>query len=583
LLRFFIPEAEGTTAAMNFDPAMSKNEHAKLAKDGLDVWDDIFEYAKAGYAAIPEEQFGRMRWYGIYQQKPNEGHFMWRIKIPGGRLKPHQLREIGQLAAAYGHGFGDITTRQDIQLHWLTIENFPDAFDRIYNKAGLYTNFACGDTPRNTVSCPLGGLLKNEMLDVGDLPQQLANMYRDGGKEFSNLPRKFKTAISGCPLHCNQPQIQDLAAFPVVRNRNGQEERGLGILVGGGLSSTPHFGQSLRVFIPESKVAQQIPEVFAEVCRIFRDADELRYKRKRARLKFLVADKGWQWFRDELESRLGYPLEHDDSIVYPKGALHTDHMGVGPQKDGLYYVGVPVERGRWTAEQMLAVAELSERFAADGRAQIRLSQKQNVLLVNIPPSNVDELKRQLDAAGLSPHAPLWRESLISCTGTQFCNLAVVETKQRAYEILKYLEEEVELDSPIMVAVSGCPNSCSQYQIADIGLTGIKAIFNGQKVDAYDVLVGGALGEDPEFTQPLVNKCPAAVVQKVIAALVRNYKANRVEDTDGEVETFRDFVARNTVEQLRAWSDIPDWKPPPPRAKKIGAVAEAEAAAEPVQA
>ena len=571
---------------MNFDPAMAKNEHVKQAKDGLDVWDDIFRYAKTGFASIPEEDFARMRWYGIYQQKPNEGHFMWRIKIPGGRLAPHQLREIGHLAYAYGRGIGDITTRQDIQLHWLTIENFPDAFDRIYNKAGLYTNFACGDTPRNVVSCPLRGVLETEILDVGNLPQQLSDMYRDGGKEFSNLPRKFKTAISGCPLHCNQPQINDLSAFPVLRPRRrgaepsgsaaGEFERGLGILVGGGLSSTPHFAQSLRVFVPEEKIATQIPEIFRHVCHIFRDADELRYKRKRARLKFLVADKGWQWFRDELESRLGYPLEHDDSVVNPKGALHTDHMGSGRQKDGLFYVGVPIERGRWTAEQMIAVADLAERYAAGGKAQIRLSQKQNVLLLNIPQENLADLKRALTDAGLPPHAPLWRESLISCTGTQFCNLAVVETKQRAYDVLKYLEAEVELDTPIMVAFSGCPNSCSQYQIADIGLTGTKAIFNGEKVDAYDVMVGGCLGEDPEFTQQVAAKCPAAVVQKVIAQLVRNYKANRVEDTDGEVEPFRDFIARNTVEQIRAWSEIPDWKAPPPKAKKKGAEADAEA-------
>jgi sulfite reductase beta subunit-like hemoprotein len=574
---------------MNFDPAMSKTEHVKREKDGLDIWNDIFSFARTGFASIPETDFARMRWYGIYQQKPNEGHFMWRIKLPGGRVTPAQLREIGHITNEHARGFADITTRQDIQLHWLTIESFPDCLDRIYKKVGLYTDFACGDTPRNVCSCPLDGLLKDEIVGVGNLVQGLSDMYRDGGKEFSNLPRKFKSTIAGCPLHCHQPQINDVAAFGVVR---ADGSRGLGIMVGGGLSSTPHFAQSLRVFVPEAKIQEQIPQIFRHVAHIFRDADSLRYKRTRARLKFLVADKGWQWFRDELEARLGYALEHDDSIVQPKGALHTDHMGRGEQKDGLWYVGVPIERGRWTGDQMIAVADLAERYAAPGKAHVRLSQKQNVLLPNIPRENLDALCKALTDAGLEPHAPLWRESLVSCTGTQFCNLAVAETKDRAKAILEYLEEHVGLDSPIMVSVTGCPNSCSQYQIADIGLRGIPIplddklrtlgaeprVDDPKKTDGFDLLVGGALGENPEFTTEVVRKVPAAVVPRVIGALVENYKANRIEDTDGEVETFRDFVGRQEVEQLRTWAAIPDWTPPPPRPVRVPAAAATKAAA-----
>jgi sulfite reductase beta subunit-like hemoprotein len=559
---------------MNFDPAMSKNEHVKREKDGLDVWDDIFRYAKTGYNSIPEADFGRMRWYGIYQQKPNEGHFMWRIKLPGGRVTPAQLREIGQLTNQYARGFNDITTRQDIQLHWLTIEAFPDCLDRIYNKVGLYTDFACGDTPRNVCSCPLDGLIKNQIVPLGNLVQQLSDMFRAGRKEFSNLPRKFKSSVAACPLHCHQPQINDIGVFGVIRG----DQRGLGVMVGGGLSSTPHYAQSLRVFVPEDKIQTQIPDIVRHTAHIFRDADELRYKRKRARLKFLVADKGWQWFRDDLERRLGYQLEHDDSIVNPRGALHTDHVGTGEQSDGLYYVGVAVERGRWTGDQQIAVAELAERFASPGKAQIRLSQKQNALLVNIPKENVDALSKELEQIGLAPHAPRWRESLVSCTGTQFCNLAVVETKDRAKAVLEYLEREVELDTPMMVAFSGCPNSCSQYQIADIGLTGIPVIYEGQKVDGYNLNVGGCLGEDPEFSQELVAKVPAVLAHKVIRSLVENYKANRIVDTDGEPEPFRDFIARNDIETLRKWATIPEWTPPPVRVKRTAAAAAATAEA-----
>ena len=550
-----------------YKPGMAANERMKDEKDALDSWDDIFKYAREGFAGISADDIIRMRWYGMYQQKPNNGHFMWRIKLPGGRVTPLQLREIGLLTNQYAHGFSDITTRQDIQLHWLTIENFPDCFDRIYNKCGLYTNFACGDTPRNVCSCPLDGLAANQVCDMGDVVQRISDMYRDGGKEFSNLPRKFKGSASACPLHCNQPQINDIGAFGVIRP-NG--ERGLGIVVGGGLSNTPHFAQGLRVFIPEAKVEEQLPAIFRTVTHIFRDSEECRYKRKHARFKFVVAEKGWQWVRDELERRLGYELIHDESIVDPRGALHTDHMGVGKQNNGLFYVGSPVKGGRWTGDQMIAVAGLAERYAEPGKGQIRLSQKQNFLLVNIPENNVDTLSKELAAIGLEPKAPIWRSNLVSCTGMQYCNLAVTETKDRAKEILAHLERELpQLDSPIMVSVSGCPNSCAQVHIADIGLTGTKAIWNGQKVDAFDLMVGGCLGEEKSWSKTIVPKIPGDLVKTVVTQLTRNYLANRVEFEDGEAEPFRAFVARNSAEQLAAWSAIEGWTPP---VKKVHAAA-----------
>jgi len=552
---------------MNFDEKMTKNEHIKRAKDGLDVWNDILRYAREGFAAIPEDDFPRMRWYGIYQQKPNEGHFMWRIRISGGRLKAWQLREIAHVANDHGRGFADVTTRQCIQLHWMTIESFPDALERIGNKAGLYTQFACGDTPRNVCSCPLSGLLKNEILDVGNLPKQLSDMFKAAGHEFSNLPRKFKSTISGCPLHCNQPQINDISGFGVRRIRNGVEQRGLGVMVGGGLSSTPHFGQGLRIFVPEAKIAEQIPKIWRGVCEIFRDADELRYKRIRARLKFLVADKGWQWMRDELERRIGFELEHDEEIASPRGALHTDHMGIGEQKDGAFYVGIPIERGRWTATQMHAVADLTEKYGS-ADSEVRLSQKQNVIITGVPKANIESLVKALQQVGLDPHAPLWRHNLISCTGIEFCNLAVVETKQRAYEILQYLEKTVELDSPVMLSISGCPNSCAQYQVADIGLTGTKAQWEGQKVDAYDLCVGGRFGETPEFVRTLFEKVPTPIIHRQIEGVMRAYMANRVDPiTDDDPETFRDFIDRISIDDLRSWSKIPEWTAPPPKVKR----------------
>ncbi len=556
---------------------LNKVEAIKQAKDGLDVWSDIHAYAvkevppladdrkeqflKAGgradeltaaarQAVITEEDFVRMRWFGMYQQLPNIGHFMMRIRIPNGFVTPEQLREIGNLSAKYGRGFGDITTRQCIQLHWLTIEAFPDIFVRL-ESVGLVSKFACGDTPRNVVGCPLAGVLAAETIDATPEVAAVNKMFLDGNKEFSNFPRKFKTALAGCHLHCHQPQINDIGVFGVKRISpiTGKEERGYGIMVGGGLSTQPYMAQGLRAFI----TPDQLPAVCRGIAHIFRDHG-YREKRTRARMKYLVADWGWQKFRDYLEDDIGFKLTHDPNIVSPEYAPHTDHMGSGPQKQpGLSYIGVPVERGRITSDQMLAAAEIAQAFGK-GKAQIGLSNKQNLLFMNIPTEHVTEMCKKLDGVGLTPHAPLWRTNLISCTGTQFCNLAIVETKQRAKGILEFLEKEVQIDSPIMISVTGCPNSCGQYQIADIGLMGVVCNFRGVRgTEAYQILLGGTLGADPHFGSLAMKKVPADYVHKAIQGIVEAYKTHRI-DSD---ETFRMFVQRHPAEQLAKWLTIPE--------------------------
>jgi sulfite reductase beta subunit-like hemoprotein len=581
--------AETGTVTTADGKKINKVEALKKAKDGLDVWDDIFRYAAnpspppvedfvktfspeqkaywesglidtsdpvvlksvARRAAITEEDFVRVRWFGMYQQLPNIGHFMLRIRIPNGFLTPAQLREIGLLTAQYARGFGDITTRQCIQLHWLTIDAFPDIFTRL-EKVGLVSKFACGDTPRNVVGCPLAGVLAAETIDATPEVAAINQMFLDGNKEFSNFPRKFKSAIAGCHLHCHQPQINDIGVFGVKRVSpiTGKEERGYGIVVGGGLSTQPHMAQGLRAFV----TPEQLPAVCRGIAHIFRDHG-YREKRTRARMKYLVADWGWQKFRDYLEDDIGFKLTHDPNIVAPEFAPHTDHMGSGPQKQpGLSYIGVPVERGRITSDQMLSAAEIAGRFSAPGKGQIGLSNKQNLLFLNIPTEKVAEMSKELAGVGLTPHAPLWRTSLISCTGTQFCNLAIVETKSRAARILKFLEEECQIDSPIMVSVTGCPNSCGQFQIADIGLMGVVCNYKGvRQTEAYQILLGGTLGADPHFGTLTLKKVPADYVHKSIKGIVDAYKANRID----EDETFRQFVQRHTSEQLAAWLTIPE--------------------------
>lgn len=513
-----------------------KDEALKRAKDGLDVFDDIARFAREGFAAIPPDDLKRLKWFGIYTQRPEtDGFFMIRLKVPAGQMSSAVAREIGHITRQYGRNVADVTTRQDIQLHWIQVADLPDILDRWYNKLGMNQSFACGDTPRNVTACPLAGVLPDEAFDTRPYAEAVAEMYHRGGKEFSNLPRKFKTAIGACPIHCHAPQINDVGLFAARRTRGGRSESGFGVLVGGGLRDTPHFGQSLRVFLPQDVAL--VTDVCRRIANIFRDTDELRQGRLRARLKFYVARVGWQAFRDRLEDVLGYTLEHDDSIVDPIGATHGDHMGIGRQKThGLSYVGVPIERGRLSGDDLITLADLADRYAADGRGRLVATIKQNLILTDIPSSRVDDLVRELTDAGLSPHRHPLRTSLLSCTGVEFCKLAVVETKQRAKEILSYLEERVPLDEPLFLSVTGCPNSCAQYQIADIGLHGVPTKYRGEKVDGYHVLLGAKIGENPEFARFVTTpagkrlKVPSPVIHEAIERLLCAYKT---EGRDGE--------------------------------------------------
>jgi sulfite reductase beta subunit-like hemoprotein len=535
-----------------------KVEAIKRAKDGLDVWDDIHRYAAIGeYSAIEPDDFERLKWYGVYRQKPNDGHFMFRVKIPGGALTAFKLREIAEIGRLYGRGFGDITTRQDIQFHWLTIRDIPDVFDRIYNKLGMYQCFSCGDAPRNVTACPLAGLLADEIVDISGMAQALSDMYKDGGKDFSNLPRKHKTGICACRIHCAAPQINEIGLFGVERERNGQVERGLGVSVGGGLRDTPYYGPSLRVFLKPD--IELVKDVVRKITHVYRDQDALRQGRLRARLKFYLQDIGWEGFREKLESYLGYRLDHDDSIVGPVGAGNDDHVGVGALKNGLMYVGVPVPRGRVSTEQMTRIADLADKYCQDPNRQLNTTIKQNLLFLHIRPGQVDDLKKELADLELPVDAHVLRRNLLSCTGTQFCNLAVVETKDRAKRILDYLEAQVPTEEPIFVSVTGCPNSCAQYQIADIGLQGTLYTYKGQKgVEHYHLLVGGRMGVDPEFGRFVCRdgdkkiKIPAEQVHLAIERLIRAYQAEKAGG-----ERFADWAQRQEMNRLADLVTLPE--------------------------
>lgn len=531
-------------------------EVMKKEKDALDVLADLYRYSDIGdYASIPSDDVDRFKWFGVYRQKPKAGHMMLRIKIPGGQISPAQLRGISELTDKYARGFGDITTRQTIQLHWLEMKSIRPIFEALRD-LGMNSQFACGDCPRNVVSCPLAGVAKDELFDSADLVQELSTTFQGLGKAVSNLPRKFKSSLGSCSIHCQQPQINDLA-FYGVRRPNGQT--GFGLLVGGGLSDTPHFAQPMRVFVKP----EQVSDVGRAVAFLFRDHG-YREKRNHARLKFLVADKGWEWTRDQIEANLGYKLERDDSLQHPP-AVHSDHMGTGEQRDGNFYIGVPIERGRWTARNMRDIADLADKHGT-GEKRIRLTNKQNVMLLDIPKANVRTVSTALGSDAV--HLPLGghplRDMLISCTGTEFCNLAVAETKHRAGAILKWLEENTEIDFPLFITVVGCPNSCAQYQIADIGLTGTGMMDphrkdpagKSLKIEGFKVLLGARIGTDPRFGEVISKRVPSDRVHLSIKNLIDTYKAERAD----EDETFTGWVLRSEPERLRALIEEPALAP-----------------------
>ena len=539
--------------------AKADAEAIKKAKDGLDVWPDILRYAQDGYSSIAPDDFLRMRWYGIYQQQPNEGHFMLRVKVPSGSMSSEQMRAVATVAKDHGRGIADITTRQNFQFHWITINEMPTVIGKL-EAAGLTTSGACGDITRNVCGCPVAGVDPNELYDTREIVESVTKFFLNN-KDFSDLPRKYKISISGCPIHCNQPEINDVGIQAVRRNVNGNEEIGFHVRVGGGLSTQPYFAQQLDIFIKP----EQILEVCRAVTEIFRDCG-YRQRRNHTRLKFLVADWGAAKFREELIQRLGWTPEPAAIALEPAGTVQQDHLGIHAQKQaGKSWIGVSVITGRLTGEQMFAAAAIADKFCG---GELRTTTQQNYLFPNIDDGNLEAAKAELLAAGFHWDVSEFHRGAVSCTGNEFCNLAITETKARLREIVGYLESQMVYDEPIRIHLNGCPNSCGQHHIGDIGLQGCKARLNdGTQVEAYDVCLGGRLGADAKFVRPISRKVPADKVKFALENLLRAFRANRSEGekfgpfTDRhEDETLGEFMGLHLIAQ-----DDPTWTPPPSRA------------------
>lgn len=515
-------------------------EELKKRKDGLDVIHDIRRYAEGGYQAIDPLDFPLFRWWGLYQQRPNDGFFMQRIKIPNGNLTAAQLNAIGGISVEFGRNLIDITTRQTFQYHWLTINNIPEIYKRLAD-VGLTTSGACGDITRNVVGCPVAGIDCNEIIDSYPLVQEITKLLTNN-KQFSNMPRKYKISISGCSLRCNQPDINCVGFYGV---RDG-DAVGYGLKIGGGLSTNPYFGADMNVFLHPEEVL----EVTTAITEIYRDASQMRENRGRARLKFLMHDPklgiGVEGFRTRIEEKLGRKLRDGGPYPGPRNA-ETDHLGIQKQKqEGLYYVGIGVRAGRLTGEKLIKIASVAEEFSTN--QTIRNTNKQNFIITNVPEEKLEQLKKRCDELDLDYKPSVFKRALISCTGIEFCNLAVTETKEVGRRVSRELEERFPgATRNIRVHFSGCPNNCGQNAIADIGLRGArKSHPDGRVEELFDILLGGATGEDHAFAEVTTRRYPS---EKIADAIGNLYQAFCDWSSNGEI--FQDFVRAHTKEQLDA--------------------------------
>jgi sulfite reductase (ferredoxin) len=542
--------------ALGYREPLNKNEENKRNDDGLNVRQRIIDiYSKYGFDSIdPADLRGRFRWYGLYTQRrpgidggktavlePEElddRYFMLRVRIDGGQLENDQLRVIADISRRYGRGTADVTDRQNIQLHWIEIENVPAIWDAL-ESVGLSTTEACGDTPRVVLGCPLAGLDETEIIDATPDIAAITEQYI-GDPEFSNLPRKFKSSVSGCSAQCAIHEINDVA-FVGVRNADG--EAGYDLWVGGGLSTNPMIGQRLGAFVRPGQVA----EVWAGVAGLFRDYGYRRL-RHRARIKFLVADWGPEKFREVLEKEyLDYALPDGPPPAAPAGGIR-DHVGVHRQRDGLNYVGFAPTVGRLSADALDVIAGLAARY---GSGRVRTTTEQKMVILDVPPQRTEELVTELAAAGLPARPSAFRRHTMACTGIEFCKLAIVETKARAADLIAELERRLpDFDTPVTINVNGCPNSCARIQTADIGLKGSLVTGpGGQQVEGFQIHLGGSLsggdGSGSGFGRKVRGlKTTAEDLPDYVERVLRRFEAGREPG-----ESFAAWTVRATDEDL----------------------------------
>ncbi|HZU32906.1 MAG TPA: nitrite/sulfite reductase [Candidatus Angelobacter sp.] len=540
-----------------------KAERLKREKNPWECFEEIRQFARTGLTTVPDAWIKTyFRWWGVYTQGDGGGvtagsggegratpYFMLRIRLSNGFLTAAQARTIADLTEKYAGGIADITVRQNIQLHWITIKDLPDVMEALF-ASGLTSMATCGDVTRNITGCPLAGLDAHELCDASPLTEEVTQLLVNN-PDFYNLPRKYKISISGCQDWCSYPEINDLAFTPAMREVDGKKEVGFSIRVGGGLSTEPHLAVRLNAFVRWDQV---IP-VTKAVSELFRDAESLRENRERARLKYLFLQHGWtaESFLEGLEQKLGYKLA-PAAYEHVPDDIFRDHAGVHPQKQpGLFYVGASVLRGRLTPEQLRVAAALAGRY---GNGELRTTNTQNLVIVNVPKDKTAAVALGLETAGLHVQASTFWRGAVACTGSEFCKLAITETKAFTRWLVEELEERLPgFDQQLKLNVTGCPNSCGQHRIADIGLEGKKVKADGRIQDAYYFCLGGAVGEHAGFGRPVGYRCSASEVPDAIERLLRSYLDERHAG-----ENLRQFFARHSESALRTFLAGQDLSP-----------------------
>ena len=509
-------------------------ERLKVEKFPLDILAELPVLATRSYEAVPEEDIVRLKWYGLYHDKPKTGFFMLRVKSPGGLLTPAKLRTIARLSVELGREYAEITTRQNIQLHWLELRHMPEVFARLttvgFNQAG-----ACGDTVRNITGCPVAGLDAAEAFDATPVLREAARFF-DGNPDYADLPRKLKITVTACPHQCTVPEINCIALVPV--RHMGRD--GFAVRVGGGLASVPRLSKGLGVFV-EPKDA--VP-VLAAILDVWKETLKYRMSRVKARLKFMMDDVGPEEFRRLVEERLDRRLE-DGPLPAPLPGGHEP--GVHPQRQaGLNYIAVPVTAGLVRGSQLLRLADLAERLGGE----IRLTREQNFILTHVPAEALADTISELEVIGFPLELNRIRATSVACTGSPLCNFAVSLTKPRLVEIMDRLEasfgKEVE---GLRINLDGCPHACAQHWIGDIGLQGTtlrERTAEGEKQEAYDLYLRGGQGVTAAIGVPLVRRVAAGEVGAHVERLVRLWLGER-----SDAESFKSFTDRQSDERLVA--------------------------------
>jgi sulfite reductase (ferredoxin) len=506
-------------------------ERLKREKSPLAMLDELPALIAAGYEDVPEEDLVRLKWWGLYHDKPKIGTFMLRIKLPAGRASAEQLRTIGELSTRFGRGEAELSTRQNVQLHYLELGSLPEVFAEL-ERVGLTSLGGCGDAVRNITGCPAAGIAHDELFDATPVVEQ-AHAFFTGNPDYSDLPRKHKISIAACADRCNAPEINCISLVGVIHE--GAE--GFAVLAGGGLSSVPRIARELSVFVPKEEAL--------DVLRALLDAwkEDLRYRlsRVKARMKFMVDDYGSDGIRAEVERRLGRRLA--DFALPELDREPDDHLGLRPQRqDGLVSLGIPVHLGLVSGTQLINAAQLAERFGGE----FRVTRQQNLLLAGVPKELAESTLAELGAAGLGLDVNLVRGRSIACTGEPHCNFSVTETKTRLGALIEGLEERFGAAiADLRLHLDGCPHACAHHWVGDIGFQGTTVRdAEGKRREAYDVFLRGALGPRAAIARPVFRRVPSEELDDVVEGLIAGWLDGRRHG-----ESFRAFSDRLSDDEL----------------------------------